>query len=205
MKRQHGLRAFAMAAMTALALFSTPALAQSTEREQLAQEFAAIIFEAADMKTALATSMEDEAIGNSFDEEFGKARPEWKEMIISSIIEEMDHDMPEIVWLVGDALGKHLTVEELRVAVVVFKDPAFVESFKAAAKDQKVANPREPSAKTYKLLASPAGRSLGDKLGEMDPVFASLEDDFLAEILPGALRRFADKAEPAEIARRARR
>jgi hypothetical protein len=59
-----------------------------------------------------------------------------------------------------------------------------------------------PSRETERLAATSAGRSFLTKLTRIEERLEPLQDEFAVELVPGAFRRFADKAEAGEAARR---
>jgi len=177
---------------------ASPVRAATPEAEALGQEIGSILLEAADFKTVISKAMTEESASMG---EFN-FRPNWKQLLVDSMVEETEHDMPALKRLFGQSFADNLTVEQLRAGVVIMRDPAMQQAIAAGAAGRPAPTTR-PSRQTEKVINSPAGRGFLEKLGHLDTVMAGMENDFIAEFIPGAFRRFADKAEAAEAARAA--
>lgn len=177
---------------------ASPVRAATPEGEALGQEIGSILLEAADFKAVISKAMTEESASMG-DFNF---RPNWKQLLIDSMIEETDHDMPALKRLFGRSFANNMTIEQLRAGVVIMRDPAMQQAIAAGASGRPAPTTR-PARQTEKVINSPAGQGFLEKLGHLDTVMSGLENDFIAEIIPGAFRRFADKAEAAEAARTA--
>jgi hypothetical protein len=62
----------------------------------------------------------------------------------------------------------------------------------------------EPSRAVRRALSSREGATFLEKLEKIDQHLEPLQDEFAADLLPGTLRRFADKIDAGEAARRSR-
>ncbi len=190
-----GLAALSFIAALSLA---SPVRAATPEGQALGLEIGSILLEAANFKAVIAKSMTEES-GSMGDFNF---RPDWKQLLVDSMIEETEHDIPALKRLFGKAFADNLTVEELRAGVVIMRDPAMQAAIAAGASNRPAPTTR-PLRATEKVINSPAGRAFLERLSHFDTLMSGLENDFIAEIIPGAFRRFADKAEASEAARAA--
>ena len=59
------------------------------------------------------------------------------------------------------------------------------------------------SKATEDLLATPAGQSFAAKLQTINTVLDPVQIQVMATVMPGVMKRFGDKAEAAEVAKRA--
>ena len=190
-----GLATLSLVVVLSLA---SPARAATPEAEALGQEIGSIVLDATDFKTVITKAMTEESASmGSFN-----FRPNWKQLLVDSMVEETEHDMPALKRLFGDAFADGFTVEELRAGVVIMRDPAMQVAIAAGAANRPAPS-MQPARATQKVINSPAGRAFLERLSHLDTLMAGLENDFVAEIIPGAFRRFGDKAEVAEAARAA--
>lgn len=194
---ESGLRKAGLAIAVAASLLAAPAWAGTPEHDRLADTFAAAMFELIDFKAMATKSIEGEDLMM-----LDKARPGWSKLFAEAMSEEFEHDSDKLVHVFGVAFGKAFTDAELKVGIESFKDPAIREIFKAGAEGREADKNLQPTSKTMKLISSPAGKSFFEKLSSLEKVMGDVESDLVAEILPGAFRRFADKADAAEAARR---
>lgn len=193
-----GLIRAALVAFCAVSLFSaSPAWSRSPESQALGEELANEMFGMIDFKSEVAKSLAAEG-GLA---EFDVFRKGWGDLMGLAITEEFDADLPKVNKMFGRAFGQAFTTEELRVGLMTFRDPAVRENFKAGAEKRAPRTGLKPSRAAVKAMESPAGRSFYAKMDDFDKLMAGMESELIVEILPGALRRFADKAEAAEAAR----
>jgi hypothetical protein len=129
-------------------------------------------------------------------------RPDWKPIFKTAVAEELDHDMPVIDSMVGQTLGKAFTDDELKIGLKIVSDPNLRIIYLAA---QNGGRPPEVqiSKATEDALASPAGQAFANKLQTVNAMFQPLLIEVTATVVPGALRRFGEKAEVAEVQKRA--
>ncbi|MEW5684308.1 MAG: hypothetical protein AB1942_05275 [Pseudomonadota bacterium] len=171
-----------------------PAAAQTPEADaglKLAQQ----VFRAADLEGALAEELRSAGkIVNL------KARPAWDAMLVEAVEEELRHDMPLFERLLARALTDGMTVEEIKAGEVIMGDPFMQGAIRANIRGG-LAPSGGPSRGTERVASSRAGQSFLRKLGGFGERMKPYEEEFIAELLPGAFRRFADKAEAAEAQR----
>jgi hypothetical protein len=106
--------------------------------------------------------------------------------------------------MMGHALAQNMSPDELRAGVAIIADPATQTMIAAgAAGDEDKATPKL-ARETERIAATPPGRRFLDKFAKLDSYLTPIQDDLVAELLPGAFRRFADKVEAGEAARKAR-
>lgn len=194
-----GLAASLVMMVAALAIGVAPASARDAEADRLGQELSVIIFDAINFRDVMIKGATSE-LGSMKD--LAEGRPEWPGLLQEAIIEEFDHDMPEIKAMLGRGFARHFTVEELRAGVVILADPGLQQIMKAAAVQAPLPSP-EPrmSRKVEQLAQTPAGRSFLEKFGNIDSMLDGLSRDLIVEVIPGTFRRFADKADALEAAR----
>jgi hypothetical protein len=129
-------------------------------------------------------------------------RPDWAPTFKAAIAEELDHDMPVIDSMIGQALGRTFTDDELKVGLKIVSDPNLRAIYAAAQNGAPVPEVQIAKA-TEDALATPAGQSFAAKLQTINDALAPLLIDVTATLVPGTLRRFGEKADAAEIAHRA--
>lgn len=197
---RRGLVAIAMAVVSATFLLAAPARAEPTESEQLSLQMAVTMIEVINFKALLASKVSSEFEANG---DLDDIRPEWNDLMKQALVEELDHDMPAITQILAQAFARQFTVDELRAGSGMMNDPAFKAGMAASAAGKPYpSSAPQPSRKTVRLANSPAGQSFIRKCGEFDATLSVFEKDFAAELLPGWFRRFGEKAEAAELARR---
>jgi hypothetical protein len=123
-------------------------------------------------------------------------------MFKAAVAEELDHDMPVIDSMLGQALGKTFTDDEMKVGVQIVSDPNLRLIYLAAQDGGRPPNVQIAKA-TEDALATPAGQSFAGKLQTLNTVLEPLLVEVTATVVPGALRRFGEKAEAVEVKNRA--
>lgn len=184
----------------ALVFAAGAARAQTAEAEARGRQIAHSLIEAVDFDKAVIQSAK-QSMGGTVD--FGvKSRPEWSHYLVDALSEEVQHNGTLFEGLLGHALAKTLTEPELKAGVVIVADRAFQAKM---AQDAGGAAPSTlaPSRDTERVIRTPAGKAFLSRLEKLDAVINPLIDDFAAAIMPGMLRRFADKVEAGERARQA--
>jgi len=184
------------AALAMLAMTAGSAFAQSAEAEALGLQVARSMFQAMSLDDIIAREAQSDA-GGAFKDV--KSRPEWSDYLIQALQEEVRHDMPAIERMFGRALAKDMTVEELRAGATLLQDPTMQAALAAGAAGKEPA--MRPSRAVERILSTAAGRSFLQKMENIDKIMDPLLDEFIVELMPGALRRFADKADAGEAAR----
>jgi hypothetical protein len=195
----------AVAALLAVAPLAAPApvaarVAAAPASDPLADatEVSEIMFGVIDFRTLLTKSIKDEMAG---DPTFN-LRPEWPGLLTEAVVEEFDHDRPALIGLFARQMVKNFTGEELRQGVIMMRDPEAQRLFAAGAAGQTELGRTPKFGKEFTRAANTAaGTSFMTKLGRLDTMMGSMENDFIVELLPGMLRRFGEKAEAAEARR----
>ena len=191
-------RTFLILAAMAMLAAAPAAHAQSAEQKALGRQVAQAVFRALSLDDLITKAMQDDA-GAAFADV--KSRPEWGGYMVEAMKEEVQHDLPAFEALLGDSFARALTVEELRAGAALLTDPSMQAAIRAYADG---GEPTVlPSPEAERLARSRAGRAFLRKLENIDEIVDPLEDEFVAELLPGAFRRFADKVEAGEKARKA--
>jgi hypothetical protein len=190
-------------AWLAAGVFAHPAWAQSDDGRQLGREIAHKV-----MSAVSTDAMVQSASGSlGFLARDFPQRPEWKGFFLDALVQEFDADRPLIEEILGDGIAKTMTAEELRAGVVMFRGAAGDEVSQMIGANLRHETPPPPTkdlAAAYRKLASdPAGRSFAQKLGQADKLMKELTPDVVVALLPGIMRRFGERAEAAERARRA--
>lgn len=190
------MRIVPLAVLAALTLMAAPPVhaAVSPLQAQMAQKMLDFI----DFKAQVQAGMENSTLPPALLD----TRPEWKTLFRAAIAEELDHDMPVIDSMVGQALGATFTDDEIKVGLTIVSDPNLRLIYLAAQNGV-----RPPEVQIGKAaedaLATPAGQSFANKLQTINGVFQPLLVEVTATVVPGALRRFGEKAEAVEVQKRA--
>ena len=129
-------------------------------------------------------------------------RPDWRPLFKAAIAEELDHDMPVIDSMVAQALGQTFTEDEIKVGLTIISDPNLRVIYLAAQNGTRPPDLQIAKA-TEDALATPAGQSFAGKLQTLNGVLQPLLVEVTATVVPGALRRFGEKAEAVEVKTRA--
>ena len=176
---------------------AAPAVTSAAPVTPLQAQMAAKMLEFNDFKAQVQQGME-----NTLPPSLLATRPEWQGMFKAAVAEELDHDMPVIDSMLGQALGKTFTDEEMKVGVQIVSDPNLRLIYLAAQNGGRPPNVQIAKA-TEDALATPAGQSFAGKLQTLDTVLEPLLVEVTATVVPGALRRFGEKAEAVEVQKRA--
>lgn len=194
-------RSLAVAVGALFLLTSGSASGQSPEAEAAGAELARTIFRAISFEAIIAKEIA--ADGNPFADI--KSRPEWTGYLVDALKEEIHHDLPAFEIHFGRALAKDMSLAELKVGVQILSDPVMQAMMKAGSEgDDEAEVEGEPSRQVQRALSSREGASFLEKLEKIDQHLEPLQDEFAADLLPGTLRRFADKIDAGEAARRSR-
>jgi len=180
-----------------LALAGTPALA-APAATPLQMEMAGKMLDFIDFRSQVQLGME----GSTLPQSLLGTRPEWDALFKAAIGEEVDHEMPVIDSIVGQALGKTFTDAELQVGLKIVSDPNLRLIYIAARNGGRPPEV-EISKATDDALATPAGQSFAAKLQTINDTLQPLLVEVTATLAPGVLRRFGEKAEAAEVKKRA--
>ncbi|PZQ64882.1 MAG: hypothetical protein DI570_03940, partial [Phenylobacterium zucineum] len=116
---------------------------------------------------------------------------------VEAVEEELRHDMPLFQRLLARALTDGMTMEEIKAGTVIMGDPFMQASIRANIRGGEPPL-GGPGRDTERVARSRAGQAFLRKLAGFGDRMKPFEEEFIAELLPGAFRRFADKAEAAE-------
>lgn len=119
---------------------------------------------------------------------FVRSRPEWNDYYAQALAEEFRHDIPAFERMLGKALARCLSPTELEAGAAILTDPASTRVFTGIGGDQL-------SPEAERARSSAAGRTFMTKLATFADIINSLEGEFMDELMPGAIRRFAVKLE----------
>jgi hypothetical protein len=192
-----------LAAALALAA-SAPALAQAPRPgagsggTPVQAQLAAKLLDFIDYKATVRARM----TGSTLPPDLVAVRPEWEALWRQSMAEELDHDMPTIESMVGQALVKTFTDDEMKAGLQIVADPALKAIYLAA---QSHAQPPQVSVSkaTDDLMNTPTGSSFVSKLQKIDDVMDPVQLQVMATVMPGVMKRFGEKADAAEVQKRA--
>lgn len=182
----------------ALALLAAPIARAAPAATPLQMEMAGKMLDFIDFKSQVQLGME----GSTLPQSLLSTRPEWAGLFKAAVGEEVDHDMPVIDSIVGQALGKTFTDDELRIGLKIVSDPSLRAIYIAARNGGRPPEVQIAKA-TEDALATPAGQSFAAKLQTLNDTLQPLLVDVTATVVPGALRRFGEKAEAIEVQKRA--
>jgi cytochrome c5 len=129
-------------------------------------------------------------------------RPDWTPMFKTAMDEELDRDMPVIESMLASGLRKTFTDDEMKAGIQIVSDKGLKAIYMAA--QNSAPEPAVEVAKaTEDLLATPAGQSFATKLQTINTVLDPVQIEVMATVMPGVMRRFGEKAEAAEVQKRA--
>ncbi|MGZ3275191.1 MAG: hypothetical protein ACXU82_02645 [Caulobacteraceae bacterium] len=190
--------ALPLAAALALAM-STSALAQAARAgAPLQAQLAAKLLDFIDYKNGVRARMTN----SNLPTELIAVRPEWEGLWKQAMAEELDRDMPTIESMVGQALVKTFTDDEMKAGLQIVSDPALKAIYLAA---QGGAQPPQVTVAkaTDDLMNTPSGSSFVSKLQKIDTVMDPVQIEVMATVMPGVMKRFGERADAAEVQKRA--
>jgi hypothetical protein len=185
----------------ALALSAAaPALAQAPRAAStpLQAQLAAKLLDFIDYKAGVRARM----TGSTLPPQLLSVRPEWEGLWKQSMTEELDHDMPTIESMVSKALVKTFTDDEMKAGLQIVADPALKAIYLAAQNGAPPPNVTVAKA-TDDLMSTPSGSSFVSKLQKIDDVMDPVQLEVMATVMPGVMKRFGEKADAAEVQKRA--
>ncbi len=191
------LRAVALALAFMLAV--VPAAAQTPDAERRGAEVAQLLLAKVDFGPLLAKEMADAGKGFTLD----GARPEYASLVSEALAEEIAARRPLLEQLIGRQLARRLTGEELDVGRQIAADPV-VQQMIATAANGGTPDLSRASPALQRLVTSPAGVGFVSKLSDFNVMMQGIQVEFVVAVMPGALRRMADKMEASERTRAAR-
>jgi hypothetical protein len=134
----------------------------------------------------------------------------WPRMFADAAWEELDQDKPVLSDILGGYIAHHFTEAELRRTVALLEGPVGQEAPAAIVasvgkKGSSLAFSPQAQRALDDYKASPEGKSVKAKLASLahDKSFEPVAFDVIAAWFPGTARRWGEKAEAAEKARRA--
>ena len=179
---------------------ATPALAQAPRAgaTPLQAQLAAKLLDFIDYKAGVRARM----TGSTLPPQLLAIRPEWEGLWRQAMTEELDHDMPTIESMVGQALVTTFSDDEMKVGLQIVADPALKAIYLAA---QNGAQPPQVTVAkaTDDLMNTPNGSSFVGKLQKIDDVMGPVQLQVMATVMPGVMKRFGEKADAAEVQKRA--
>jgi len=188
------------AAAPALAQAQKPAQARpaaSTSGQPLQAQLAAKLLDFIDYKAGVRARM----TGSTLPPELLAVRPEWEGLWRQAMTEELDHDMPTIESMVGQALVKTFNDDEMKAGMQIVADPALKAIYLAAQSGSNPPNVTVAKA-TDDLMNTPSGSAFVAKLQKIDDVMAPVQVEVMATVMPGVMKRFGEKADAAEVKKR---
>jgi hypothetical protein len=130
-------------------------------------------------------------------------RPDWDPIFRQALADELDHDMPVIESMIGVALGKTFSVNEMQAGLKIVADPGLKAIYTAAQNHAPEPPGAAVSKETDALMDTPAGGSFVKKLQTISDVMDPVQIEVMATLMPGVFKRFGEKAEAAEVTKRA--
>jgi hypothetical protein len=192
----------ASVAIAAALLLAGPAFAQPSETQRLSRAVAHDLIGALDLKAILMQNVP--ALEHAFDGFNG--RPEWPSLIKAAAYETFDSDLPAIEQMFAGALAQQFTAGELQAAAAFFKSPGgeYALATVAAQSRDQAAPPisalQKQSMRAF--MRSADGASFIHKFADLNTMMPSMEQDFIALLMPDLLIRFGEKAKAAEATRK---
>lgn len=122
--------------------------------------------------------------------------PDWDPLLVDAMREELRHDRPAIISMVGESMAKQFTADELTAGAVLFESATGRRFLSEAVVSGKSNKPtREDEAFLRSWGRTPGAESFMKKFSALDPKSIIPEKPLLREVVPGAMRRFGEKAE----------
>jgi cytochrome c5 len=182
-----------------LALAATPpAKAPVSASAKPELQLAAKLLDFIEYRNAVRRGME----GSTLPAELVAVRPDWTPMFKTAMDEELDRDMPVIESMLASGLRKTFSDDEMKAGLQIVSDKS-LKAIYMAAQNGAPEPAVEVSKTTEDLLATPAGQSFAAKLQTINTVLDPVQIEVMATVMPGVMRRFGEKAEAAEVAKRA--
>ncbi|HEY4029687.1 MAG TPA: hypothetical protein VGM25_05045 [Caulobacteraceae bacterium] len=179
-----------------LALAQAPRGAAATPPQT---QLAAKLLDFIDYKASVRAHM----TGSNLPPELVAVRPDWEAMWRQAMGEELDHDMPTIESMVGQALVKTFTEDEMKAGMQIVSDPGLKAVYLAAQNGAQPPQGASVSKATDDLMNTPNGSSFVSKLQKIETVMDPVQIEVMATVMPGVMKRFGEKADAAEVQKRA--
>ena len=190
--------AAALAVATAAPAFAQTPRGAAPTSAPLQAQLAAKLLDFIDYKAGVRARM----TGSNLPPELVSVRPEWENLWKQAMAEELDHDMPTIESMVGKALVKTFSDDEMKAGLQIISDPGLKAIYLAAQSGAKPPDATVAKA-TDDLMNTPAGSSFASKLQKIDEVMDPVQIEVMATVMPGVMKRFGEKADAAEVQKRA--
>lgn len=173
--------------------------ALTPERQALGEKIAHVMLSAIPLQEIIVDSTK-KSLGSGLP---FPQRPEWTGYLIDALTEEVLGDPGHLDRVLGRHIASNCTLEELQAGLVIMSDPFIQQS--VSAETMKTAPPSgQPGREAERAGRSPSGQAFLKKLAALNSNMDTFVTEFVGEISPGMLRRFADKIEAGERARRVR-
>ena len=130
-------------------------------------------------------------------------RPEWPQLFLDAMSEEVQQDGPAMERMFGAILAKNFSAGELQAGLTILSDPQFKAILVAQYRKQPPPSTPSPCGPAcMSAMQSADGRAFMEKFGKLGDILDKrAQREFAAILLPGVFRRFGEKAEAAERAR----
>jgi hypothetical protein len=161
-------------------------------------QLAAKLLDFIEYRNAVRRGME----GSTLPAELVAVRPDWTPLFKTAMTEELDRDMPVIESMLASGLRKTFSDDEMKAGLQIVSDKS-LKAIYLAAQNGAPEPAVEVSKSTEDVLATPAGQSFATKLQTINTVLDPVQIEVMATVMPGVMRRFGEKAEAAEVAKRA--
>jgi hypothetical protein len=194
------LRGFCLAFAAAVALIAAgvgPTPARAAGDAQLALMVTQDLFGAMNIEKLMTDGAK-----SSF-RSFDNLQPGWGDMAAAALEEEVRAN-PPFQPVVARRVAAIFTTEELRAGHTILSDPVMQEIFAAAASGRQVAE-KPCGAPCMAALGQPAGEAFMRKFSDTDRWLGKeAQNEVVVAMMPGFLRRLADKIEARARTSRAR-
>lgn len=191
-----------VAAVLALLVFAwaSTAAAQTTRHQDLGRQFVETMLPADSYNQMLAT------MSGKFTQTFTRESNipvEWAPLMEEAAREEMSAIKPLVLQIMGNGMARYFSEAELEFGIAFYRSSAGRKIMAASRANAKASLTAAEERELDRLYRSPAGRSFFAKGDTIEQAFESVETEFVRTLLPGLMRRFGEKAEAFEAARRA--
>ncbi len=198
---KRGRMRLAMLACVAGVALAPVAHAQTAEADALGREIAQRVLTALPLEELVAGNMSATTMFKDVPQ-----RPEWSTYMADAAKEEFNADLPQFAALMGHEIAKQMTIAELRAGIELFRGPAgdsMARVMAASARKEPGVSPSPELEGAYRhVLAQPDGKTFLSKMSQMERLLEPVTSDAIVILVPGMMRRFGEKAEAGERARR---
>ena len=180
--------------VSAAAQTAGPAPAASSSRDQAAVTLGRVLFEAIDFMSILRRTIPEAMRANAATAKGPQAQ--WAPRMEQAVLEEIESDPARLHALFGRLMTAEMTEAEIKAGITVLGSPAARAAMAARGSGRPVAPP--PPAELRELqrvMQSPAGLGFKRKLDALDASSPAAQQAMMTALMPGAMRRFAEKLE----------